>query len=596
VEALEDRTVPASLGQIGGAGTELLNAQAMDAAGNVYIAGVFTQAADFDPGAGTTPWMVPQGANDEEFVAKYTPDGALAWAKRFGGGLGDLSTQGLTVDALGNTYVSGGFTGTADFGNNMTLTVTSSGGNGYVMKLDPSGTTTWVRVLGGTATSGARGVAVDGASVYCTGSFRGKVDFDPSISYPDNRDVLTSSGTGKTAPDDAFVWRLTADGGFVSAWGIGGAGNDVGQTIRAANGSLYVHGTFVGTADFDPSPAATVNRTSVKALTGSAYVASLFVARYTPASGGGLTLNWVQTVGGSNYMSPSWNMAVDANHLYLPGGFASTVDFDRNNGVSDARDTLNSVAGSGDAFVAEYNLSDGSLAWVRGFGGPGDDGAAGAVAVTDTGMVYVSGVFSQTVDFDPAHAYTGNPDVLTSKGSVDGFNLQLDANGAYVNAWRMGGAGYDRSRVIGVYGGRLYSAGGFEQTADFPTGGTLTSFGASDLFLQALDLPKPQIGSFTASASPATVGSPWTLTASNVTDANPGGTITQVAFYVDSNGDGKLDPATDTLLGYGTQTGTGTWAFTFTFTTAGTYKLFAQAKDSYGVLSDPLTLDLVVVV
>jgi hypothetical protein len=79
-----------------------------------------------------------------------------------------------------------------------------------------------------------------------------------------------------------------------------------------------------------------------------------------------------------------------------------------------------------------------------------------------------------------------------------------------------------------------------------------------------------------------------------VQDLNAGGAITQVAFYEDSNGDGKLDAA-DTLLGYGTQANTGTWTFTFTFSSAGTDTLFAQAKDSYGVLSDPLALDLEVV-
>jgi hypothetical protein len=44
------------------------------------------------------------------------------------------------------------------------------------------------------------------------------------------------------------------------------------------------------------------------------------------------------------------------------------------------------------------------------------------------------------------------------------------------------------------------------------------------------------------------------------------------------------------LLGYGTQTSTGTWTFTFSTTglTAGTYTCFAQAEDSFGVLSDPL--------
>ena len=84
--------------------------------------------------------------------------------------------------------------------------------------------------------------------------------------------------------------------------------------------------------------------------------------------------------------------------------------------------------------------------------------------------------------------------MLTSKGSVDGFNLQLDMNGAYVNAWRMGGAGFDLSRVIGVYGGRLYTAGMFEQTADFPTGGSLTSRGAWDVYLMGLDLPEQFVG------------------------------------------------------------------------------------------------------
>ena len=44
-----------------------------------------------------------------------------------------------------------------------------------------------------------------------------------------------------------------------------------------------------------------------------------------------------------------------------------------------------------------------------------------------------------------------------------------------------------------------------------------------------------------------------------------GATVTQVAFYRDANGDGRLDPFTDTLLGYGTLSG-GVWTFNFTTT------------------------------
>jgi uncharacterized delta-60 repeat protein len=102
----------------------------------------------------------------------------------------------------------------------------------------------------------------------------------------------------------------------------------------------------------------------------------------------------------------------------------------------------------------------------------------------------------------------------------------------------------------------------------------------------------PQIGSFTASPDSVAAGSSVTLTAANVVALNPGSTVTQVAFYQDSNGDGILEPGTDLLLGYGVQTSPGVW--TFTFSTAGltrrTYTLFAQAQDNYGVLGDPLVI------
>jgi uncharacterized delta-60 repeat protein len=102
----------------------------------------------------------------------------------------------------------------------------------------------------------------------------------------------------------------------------------------------------------------------------------------------------------------------------------------------------------------------------------------------------------------------------------------------------------------------------------------------------------PQVGSFTASPNSPPAGSSVTLTAGNVVDPNPDGTVTRVAFYVDSSGGGSLEPGTDTLLGYATLSSPGTW--TLTLSTAGwapgTYTLFSQAEDGYGALSDPLAL------
>ncbi len=105
--------------------------------------------------------------------------------------------------------------------------------------------------------------------------------------------------------------------------------------------------------------------------------------------------------------------------------------------------------------------------------------------------------------------------------------------------------------------------------------------------------PVPVIGSFSATPNPVKSGSSVTLTASNITDANPGATITQVAFYLaPSTGNFQLN-SNDTLLGYATQTSPGVWTFTFTVNLApGSYTIFAQAEDSLGIFSyaDALTL------
>jgi hypothetical protein len=70
-----------------------------------------------------------------------------------------------------------------------------------------------------------------------------------------------------------------------------------------------------------------------------------------------------------------------------------------------------------------------------------------------------------------------------------------------------------------------------------------------------------------------------------------------VAFYLDSNNDGKLEPGTDALLGYATQSSPGVWTLTDSSAfglTKGTYTLFARAEGSDGVFGDPVALTLTV--
>jgi hypothetical protein len=105
-------------------------------------------------------------------------------------------------------------------------------------------------------------------------------------------------------------------------------------------------------------------------------------------------------------------------------------------------------------------------------------------------------------------------------------------------------------------------------------------------------LAGPEVGTFTASASTVTSGSNLTLAASNITDGDPSGTsyatVTQVAFYaVDGSGN-------QYLLGTGTLNN-GTWILNYTVSLAsGSYKLFAQATDSDGIVGDSAFLPLIV--
>ena len=130
-------------------------------------------------------------------------------------------------------------------------------------------------------------------------------------------------------------------------------------------------------------------------------------------------------------------------------------------------------------------------------------------------------------------------------------------------------------------------------------GKQLAEVGPIDALLSRYLPSAPAVASASASPAAAPAGANVALAAS-VAPGNPGalGGVTRVAFYVDSNGDGKLEAASDTRLGYATyNAATGQWELTISTTgwAQGSYRLFAQAEDGYGAFGDPfsLTLDLV---
>ena len=208
---------------------------AVDGSGNVYITGYFDYTADFDPGAGVAN-LTALGYNTNIFLAKYTASGAYVYAKAI---YGSNTGQGLAiaVDGSSNVYLSGNYSGTADFDPGAgTVNLTSAGGSDiFLARYDASGNYVWAKSMGGTSNDIGRGIVLDAsANIYMVGEFSTTVDFDPGMATVN----LTSAGS-----NDIFLAKYDASGNYVYAKGMGSTGIDIGHGIAIdASSNAYITG------------------------------------------------------------------------------------------------------------------------------------------------------------------------------------------------------------------------------------------------------------------------------------------------------------------------------------------------------------------
>ncbi len=160
---------------------------AVDHDQNIYTAGYFYQAADFDPGSDTFK-LYSDSSSYDIFISKLNNQGDFAWAKRIGGPRNDQSTS-MVTDSLGNVYLAGIFFGTSDFdpGPN-TYTITSVGYRDmFISKLDAGGNFVFAGSSGVPTSqiinNGIFGITLDAQSaIYATGAYCSYMDFDLSSS------------------------------------------------------------------------------------------------------------------------------------------------------------------------------------------------------------------------------------------------------------------------------------------------------------------------------------------------------------------------------------------------------------------------------
>ena len=223
----------------------------VDASGNVYTTGYFHSTVDFDPGSETFN-LVSTGYSDV-FIQKLDTDGNFLWVKKMGGSSYDEG-HSIALDAAGNVYTTGFFTGIFYFAVEVgTGYVTSAGSKDiFIHKLDADGNFIWIRKMGGSSEDIGHSIAVDSAGdIYTTGFFKTTADFDPGEGTAN----LTSAGQS-----DVFILKLDTDGNFLWVEQIAGTQENIGLSITVddASANVYTTGYFVGKADFNPGAQTTL--------------------------------------------------------------------------------------------------------------------------------------------------------------------------------------------------------------------------------------------------------------------------------------------------------------------------------------------------
>jgi hypothetical protein len=261
----------------GGSGDDQALATAVDPAGNVYLAGIFSGTVTF----GTSNLVSSGGA--DIFFAKYDSLGTLLWAKKYGG-TGADSAQNLAVDSAGNVSLTGFFSGTATFGSS---NLVSSGGTDiFVAKHDSDGNLLWLKRAGFFQNDQGTAVTTDAAgNAYVTGSYFDRATFE-GIGLTNL--TQTNFFLVKYDPAGNALWaRTTTNAGACQGSGV---------AVDAAT-NVYVTGHLFGWANLGSG--------SITNTYGSG--GTVFVAKYDREG----TLLWAKK-GGTNGLGYGQNIVADA--------------------------------------------------------------------------------------------------------------------------------------------------------------------------------------------------------------------------------------------------------------------------------------------
>jgi hypothetical protein len=203
-----------------------------DMYGNVFMAGYVLGNYFF---AGNINNVIASPYYNNVFITKYDSAGGLRWIEYAGGNYAN-SAAGISADTSGNVYLSGYFNDTIAF---YTDTLAGPGPqNIFTAKYDTSGTVLWAVANPGFSAAQPTGIATTASGdSYVTGYFQ------TDTFYFDGAALLNPSGVQTT-----FVVKYDSYGNAAGAVAPLGASYNAGVGISCSNNDVYVTGTFQNAA------------------------------------------------------------------------------------------------------------------------------------------------------------------------------------------------------------------------------------------------------------------------------------------------------------------------------------------------------------
>lgn len=375
----------------GGSADDFPGGIAVDSTG-IYISGT-TDSSNFPVTAGAAQGVfVGGGANgsNDGFAAKLSLSGtSITWATYING---SDSTSGLAVaaDTSHNVYVVGetfapdlgGATGGVNplpHGNALNLGTGSGDDDGYIVKLNPAGTTyLLVSYIGGSDGDLATGVALDGSgNIYVSGqTISTDLPTTAGVVQPTcGTDGKCNAGAGGPQ-DDAFVVAIAANlsnYNYVTYYG----GNNVDDSLAIAadsSGDAFITG-LTQSPDFP-----TAGTPYQSSLAGSQ---NAFVVELNPTGSAAIYGTYL----GGNGTDLGLGIFLDgSDDAYVTGQTSSATLFPLVNPTQPA------LSGNTDAFVTVLSPAQKTALFSTYLGGGGDeDQLGGAIALDSSENIYVTG-------------------------------------------------------------------------------------------------------------------------------------------------------------------------------------------------------------